>query len=327
MILNGGAVGPFLERFLVDEQGADHRGRGRIQQHRSKPACLDFERGVKGHQRPFVNGGKQRLRSRVDTFCLAVDHGGGADECHETCGVIGRAAGHLVALCIPRLYQICIGCVQHPFPGRCHGISGDFVDDAGGLGLSRRERLSFQQEWGRAHRAKLAHEACRAACAREDANHDLWQANLGLWIVGGEDPVAGQGDFKANAERRAWQNAGNRLAALEGLGVHAGAFDLAQGGMDFHDAGKNRGCRVIAAILFHFGKHVQVHPGGKAVLAGCQDDAFDGVICQCCVDQAIEFDKAFFAHDVHGLGLYVPRDCGDAVRAGLKREIGHFLSS
>ena len=68
------------------------------------------------------------------------------------------------------------------------------------------------------HRAKLAHEACRAACAREDADHDLWQANLGLRIVGGEDPVAGQRDFKANAERGAGQTQAIGLPPLFVLG-------------------------------------------------------------------------------------------------------------
>ena len=99
------------ERIIEEEEGFSSTG--------SKPACLDLERGVKGHQRPFVYG-EQHLRSRVDTFCLAVDHGGGADECHETCRVIGAPPAscspwHPKAL--PDLHH----CVQHPFPGRCHG--------------------------------------------------------------------------------------------------------------------------------------------------------------------------------------------------------------
>ncbi len=55
LVGDGGAVGTFLERLLVDEERADHRARGGVHQDIGEPARLDPERGVEGDECAFVD--------------------------------------------------------------------------------------------------------------------------------------------------------------------------------------------------------------------------------------------------------------------------------
>ncbi len=106
LVRHVGAVGPFFQCFLVDEQAADHRrGRG-VHQYIGEPTRLDFQGRVKGHQRPLIDRRQQCLGRRKRALGLAVDHGRSANKVHETSGVIGGTAGQFIALFIPWFHNL-----------------------------------------------------------------------------------------------------------------------------------------------------------------------------------------------------------------------------
>ncbi len=259
---------------------------------------------------------------------LAVDHGRRPDERHETRRVIGRAAGHLVALVIPGLDDH--GVAQNPFTRFLDQLIGGhhLIDHAGGLGLFRVVQLAFKQERRGRHRAQLAHKTCCAARTGENPNHDLGQADFGRGVVGGKDAVTSQRNFKANAKRRARQSGGNRLATLVGLGVHARALDLSQDGMHPHHPVKEPLGGIVARVIAHLGDDVEVHTSREGPLFARGDDhALDGLIRQGLVNQRLKVKKPLAVHNIHRLANGVPCDDGHAVAVGFHREISHVLLS
>ncbi len=243
--------------------------------------------------------------------------------------MVGRAARHLVALLIPGLDDVGVGCRQHPLlRARQKRVARhDLVDQSRGLGPGRIAQLALEQKRRRRHRAHLAHQPRRAAHAGEDADHDLGQADLGLRVVGREDAVAGQRNLVADAKGGAGQGGGDGLAAFQRLRVHAGTFDLAQDGVLFHQPVEEAAGRVAAGLVLHPCDDVEVHAAGKAVLARGDDHALHGIVGQRLVDQPVEFVVAFQAHHVHRLRWHVPGDGGDAIGIHVIGEIGHLLSS
>ncbi len=228
-----------------------------------------------------------------------MHHGRGAHEGHEACGVIGCASGHFIAFGIPGFDDVGVSGVQHPFPGGSDRIGDHFVNETRGLGLFRVRQLALQQERRRRHGAHLAHQARGAACAGEDADHDFRQADLGLGVVGGKDPVAGQRDFETDPQRGTRQRSGNRLAALVGLGVHPGAFDLAQDAVAFHGEVEQAFGRVVTGFLADRAKHVQIHPGGEIGLARGDHGTLDGVVAEDLVKEALDRGKCVARQHVH----------------------------
>jgi hypothetical protein len=321
LIRDGGPVRALFQRFLVDEERPDHRGRGGVHQDRGEVPRLDPKRGVEGHERAFVDGGQQRLGRRVDAHGLAKDHGGGTDKGLKARRVVGRAAGHLVALLVPGLDEIGVGGREHPFARAVQQVfrRDDLVDQAGGLGLFGRDELAFQKEGGRRHRAQLADEAGGAARAGEDADHDLREADLGLRVVGGDDAVAGKRQFQPDAERGAGQGRDDGLGPFQGLRVHARAFDLAQHLVHLHHAVEDR----LRAAGAHPGDDVQVHAAGKVLLAGGEHDPLDGRVGEGLVDEGGEEGEGLGRHHVHGFLRHVPGDRGDALGIGGQGEVGH----
>jgi hypothetical protein len=251
-----------------------------------------------------------------------MHHGRSADEGRETGGRIGRATGHLVALGVPGFHQIGLGGRQHPVLSALEQVLGgdNLVDQARALGVPGRGELAFQKEGGRHHRAQLARQPRGAARAGEDADHDLGQADLGLRVVGGDDAVTGEREFQPDPQRGSRQGRDDGLAAFQGLRVHPGAFDLAQDMVHLHHAVKDR----LRAARPHLGDDVQVHAASEILLAAGDDDALDGSIRQRRVDQAVQRGEGLGRHDVHGFGLNVPDDAGDAVCIGGHGEIGHL---
>ena len=317
------AVGAFFQRFFVDEKRADHgAGRG-VHQHRGELPRLDLQRGVKGHQRAFIDRRKQRLGGRIDALRLAIDHGGGPHEGHEARRVIGRAAGHFIALGIPRLDQIGLFGGQNPFLGaRQQRLGGDdLVDDARRFGLLRVAELAFQQEGRGHHGAEFAHKAGGAARAGEDADHDFRQADLGLGIIGGDDAVAGQRQFKADAKGGAGQRGHDGLATFEGFRVHARALDLAQHGMHLHHAIKDR----LHPPGPHLRDDVEIHPAREILLGRRDDHTLHGSVRKGGVNMAVEQGKPLQRHDIHAFRGHIPGDGGDAICINGIGEIGHFV--
>ena len=258
---------------------------------------------------------------------LTVDHGGGAHKGHEACRMIRRATGHLVALFIPWLHNARLR--QNP------GLRGiqqlvcrhTFVDHAHHLGFLGIVQLAFQQQRRGRHRAHLARQTRGAARTREDADHDLRQADLGLWIVGCKDAVTAKRDFQANAKRRAGQGGRNRLATLISLLIHACALNLAHDAVRVHQPVKKPLGRIIARQFFHLGDDIEVHTARKrAGLARRDDDTFDRIIGQRIIDQAFQYGPALHGHDVHRLAHGVPGDHCDAIGAFFHREISHCIS-
>ena len=168
-----GTVCALFQLFLVYEQGPDHRAGTGVHQNMGEPTGLNLERGVKGDHRAFVDCREQRLGRRIDAFGVAVYHRRSTDKGHETCRVIGRATGHLVALGVPGLHDVLVGRRQNPSAGVGHGISADLIDHTQHLGLLGGVQLAFQQQRCRRHRAHLAHQTGGAACTGEDADHDF----------------------------------------------------------------------------------------------------------------------------------------------------------
>ncbi len=240
--------------------------------------------------------------------------------------MIGRASGHLVAPLVPRLYKVGVGSRKHPFLGLFNKLVGrdNIVDQARRFGCLGVGQLAFQQVGGGGHCAQHAGQARGATGAREYADLDLGQADLGLGIVGDDDPVACQRQFETDAEPGARQGGADRLAALQRLRVHARALDLAQQAVDLHQPVEKTLCGVVTGALLHLGDHVQVHSAGEAVgLARCDHDPLDGVIGQRAVDQRFEIGKALLAHDVHRFALGVPGDGCHALCVEVIAEIGH----
>ena len=312
---------PFFQCFLVDEQRPDHRPGGRVQQHAGEPARLDPQGSVERDKRAFIDSRQQRLGRRINTHRLAQHHGTRPDEGHEPRRLIGGAARHLVALGIPGFHQIGIGCGQDPLLGPCQQrLGGDnLVNQAGGLCRLRVAQLAFQQEGGGSQRPHLAHQPCRAARAGENADHDLGQADLCLWIVGGNDAVAGQRQFQTNAKGGSRQGRDNRLAALQGLGIHPGAFDPAQDAVNARDAVED----ALRAVLLHPRDDVQVHAPGKVLFRRSQDDAFYRRIGQRLAHQRIQQGEAFGGHHVHRFARHVPGQGGHAIGIGCQGKIRH----
>jgi hypothetical protein len=220
LIGNIRAVRTLLQRLLVEEERPDHGRRRRVHQDGGEPARLDPERGVEIDKRAFVDGREQRLGRRVDALGLAVDHRRGADEGHEARRMIRRAAGHLVALLVPRLDDVRVTGRQHPFPGARQQLPGghDLIDQQRGLRLPGVQHLAFQKHRGRLHCADHAGIADRAAAAGEDADEDLRQADLGLGIVGHEAAVTGERDLGADARTGAGMAQATGLPPLLVLG-------------------------------------------------------------------------------------------------------------
>ena len=297
-----------------------------VHQHVDEPARLDLEGGVEGDKRAFIDGREQRLGSGEGALGLAVHHGGRAHEGGETGRIIGRAAGHLVAFGIPWLDDVGILGLQHPGAGGGDGIIDHLVDDARGFRLGGVQQLAFQKVGRGPHGPQLAHKTRGAACAGEDADHDFGQADLGLGVIGGKDAMGGQRQFKADAHGGAGQGGGDGFAALQRLGVHARAFDFAQGGVHLHDTLEQAARGFVACVVAHFGQHVQVHAAGEVFLARSDHDAFDGGIGQRVVNEAVQMDQRLGVQHVHGFAGTIPGDGGDAFGIFLHGEIGHVLS-
>ena len=317
-------VRTLLQRLFVDEQGTDHRGGGGVHQQRGEVPRLDLDRGVKGHKRALIDRAQQFLRSRIDPHGLARHHGIGADKGHEPGRMIGRAAGHFIALVIPRLHEVCILGRQHPVLGAGQEVfwGDDLINQPGHFGGFGIRQFAFQQEGGRHHRAQLARQARGAATAGEDADKDFWQANLGAWIVGGNDAVAGKGKFQPDAQRRAGQGCDNRLATLLGLRVHPRKFDLAQHVVHAHDAIKDR----LSTARPHGSDHLKVHPAREIFLGAGDDDALGRRVGQGPVHHARQVHKRLGRHHVHRLVLDVPGQGHDAIGVHRIGEIGHHWS-
>ncbi len=205
------------------------------------------------------------------------------------------------------------------------GIVHHLVDQLT-LGLVGADHLAFEQVGRRAHRAQLAHEPRGAARAGEDADHDLRQADPGLGIVGAEDAVRGQRQFQPDAGGGSGQGGRDRLAALLGLGVHAGQLDLPQEAVHLHDPLEETLGRFVASIRLHLGKQIEVHAAGEAVrLAGGDHDALHRLIRQRVVDGRLQFAQPVEPHHVHRLVRNVPGDDGDAIVAFGQCEFAHVF--
>ena len=293
LIRHRGARRPLFQRFLVDEQAADHRGGRRVHQHMGKPPRLDLQRHVKRHQRAFVHRRQQCLGGGIDPLGLAVDHRRGPDKHHVARRVIGGTTRHLVILAVPRLDQISGLGGQNPlFRPRQQLFGGDhLINDPGGFHLVRAVGLAFQQPGRSPQRPEFAHQPCGATGTGENPHHDLRQPDPGTRRVGGDDAVAGQRQFQPDPQRGAGQRRHDRFGPQQGLGINPGALDLAQDGVHRHHAVKQPARRVIAGICLHPGDDVQIHPPGKILFAGGDDDAFDRRIGQCRINQPGQFGQ------------------------------------
>ena len=261
LIGNRWTVRAFLQGLFVDEEASDH-GRGAwVHKHMGEPACLDLDCSVKGHQSAFVDRRQHRFGRRVNTLRVAIDHGVCTDKGHETRWVIRCAAWHFIAFFIPRFDDFGLG--QNPSLCIGHRILGDLINQSCRFGFLRIRELTLQQERRSRHRAQLAGQTGGAAHAREDANHDFRQANLGLWIVRRKNAVTGQRDLKANAQCSARQHTGNRLSAFVGLWIHTRALDFAQDAVGLHQTIHQALLRRAAGHFFHLRDDVQVHTAGK----------------------------------------------------------------
>ena len=321
LIGDSGAVRAFFQRLFVDEEAADHRRRRGVHQHRGELARLDLKRGVKGHQRAFVDGGKQGAGGGIDAHGFAQHHRRGAHKGHKACGVIGRAAGHFIALGVPWFHQLGVGGGQNPGLGAGKQVFGghDFVDQASGAGGFWIRELAFQQIGRSHHRAQFARKPGGAACARKDADHDFGQADFGAGVIGGDDAVAGQWQFEPDAKRCARQGRDNRLAALKGLLVHPRAFNLAQHAVHPHHAVENR----LGPACAHLGDDVQIHAAGEILFRRGDDDAAGLWVGQGAINHLRQLQKAGGRHHIHRLGHNIPSQGDNAVGVHGIGEIGH----
>jgi hypothetical protein len=147
LVRHGGAVRALFERLLVDEERPDHGGGGGVHQDMGEPAGLNAEGCVEIDKRAFVDSRQQRLGGGVDALGLAVDHGGCAHEGHEARRMVGRAAGHLVALLVPGFHDISVGGRQDPFLGAGQEVLGghDLIHELRALRLLRVQHPALQQ--------------------------------------------------------------------------------------------------------------------------------------------------------------------------------------
>ena len=137
--------------------------------------------------------------------------------------------------------------------------------------------------------------------------------------------MAGERDFKTDAQGCARQGGRNWLATFVGLGVHASAFDFAQHTVRGHQPVHQTLRWVVAGAFFHLCDDVEVHTAREgAFLARCDDNAFDRVICEGLVDERIKVEEPLLVHHVHGLALSVPCDDGNAISVCGHYEICHF---
>jgi hypothetical protein len=90
-------------------------------------------------------------------------------------------------------------------------------------------------------------------------------------------PGAGAGD-----------GAGDGLAALVGLGVHARALELAQDAVAIHGEVEQPLGGIVAGLGADGGERVQVHATGEGVLAGGQHDPLDRVVGERLIDQRLD---------------------------------------
>ncbi len=202
---------------------ADHRAGRRVHQHVGEPARLDLEGGVEGHQRAFVDRRQQRLGGGVDALGLAVDHGGGADEGHEARRVIGRAAGHLVALGVPRFDDVGVLRGQHPFLGlssSCDRSTTSSIRPAA-LAVAGSDSLPSSRNGAAAIAPSLRTSRVVPPAPGKMPTMISGRPILALGLSAAKMRWQASGISKPDAQRGAGQGGGDRLAALQGLGVHA----------------------------------------------------------------------------------------------------------
>ena len=215
---------PGVDRLEVEEERLDHVLRVLVDDQLRQVARLDPRGGVEVDLRALDRGGQDRPLGGVDRALglLAQQRRERRQERREL-GVARRAAGHPVAVGVPRvLRRVGVG-LDPRLRGRDQLLAGrdQLVDQALLLGRRRLEAGALEQD---VHQRRLdaehPHDAGDAAAAGQQAERRLGQADLDLGVVDDHAVVAGEGDLVAAAERgavdRGHDRAGGRSRAGAG---------------------------------------------------------------------------------------------------------------
>ena len=261
-----------VDRLQVEEERLDHVLGVLPDDELGQVARLDACRGLQVDLRTLDRGGQDGARCRVvgALGLLAQVRRERRQERREL-GVARRAARHLVARPVPRLYGglLVVAVLQHP----CLGGRDEVVDALDELvdqtPLLRRLRLEPGAGEQHVHQAVVEPEhpddARDTAPAGEQAEADLGQAELGARVVVRDPVVAGQRDLQTATERGAVDRRADRLAErLQPPKVRLDAFDVRE------DLGG-----VVGAGLDHA---LEVAAGEERLLRTGDDHADDVVL-------------------------------------------------
>ncbi len=323
--------GPFrppraLVQFLHrDEQRADHRRRFGRAHDLGEVARLDAQRRIHWHLQALEHARQDRARGRIVVRRLLAIKRVRGRPCHHAHLRPDRAAGQLEAVDVPRLLRLRRG--LDPGLRSADQVRGrdDVVDELHGLGAVEPDLVALEQELERVGRAHHARDALRAACAGEEPDLDLGQAEARLRIVGRDAVMAGKRQLEAAAHRGAVERRDPRLAA--GFELAVGQRETARE-IEHHRVGgflalglENR--HVVVTLLF---QHREVGAAAERILARGDDRALDGGVPRDLVDQRVELLHDRGVDHVHRLAGHVPGDQRNAVGIDVELEIGHFVS-
>ena len=225
-----------LDGVQVEEEGVDHGAGVGAGHEPGQMAALDAQRGGHIHLQAFDHAGHDRLGRGVEAARLLLDH---RRRDHQHLGhrrARRQAAGHLVALGLPRVLGARVGGNpgQRPGPHLGGGLVGgrdQVVHQAQALGFLGREGLALHQVGLRPHQPEVARHLGHAAGARKQAERDLGQAELDLAVVDRDAVMADQRHLPAAAQGRAVEATHHRLAQrFEGPEVFLHAFDFGEDG-------------------------------------------------------------------------------------------------
>jgi hypothetical protein len=290
---------------------------GRIKQ-LGEVAAFNTQRGVHGDLQAFIDAGQDVALGRIIAVGLFKQHRGCAAEDLHAGGMVRAAAGDFELVLIPGLLAAHRVGFDQLFGFR-DDLRGrrDLVDDALRLGRIGVQLLALKHDRSRVHHADQARQALRAAAARQDADEGFGQAQLGAGVIGHHAVVAGQGDFKAAAQRQAVDGRRHRLAA---------GFQIAQRLVEAVGDVEERLLGFLFRLAFQrahaAAQLAEVRAGAEGFLARGDHRALDGVVIGDLLNEIAHLLHDRIGEDIHRHAGAVEGDEGDAVGVDLEFEVG-----
>ena len=194
------------------------------------------------------------------------------------------------------------------------------VDEAHVLGHERTDLLALEQHLQGVAGLHQAGDALGPACAGEQPDLDLGQADAGLRVVGQHPVVTGERELEGAAEADAVHRRREGLAAglelAEDQGELARFLEEVAHGLLLALLGFQLLVSLTEAL-----EHGQVGAAGKVVLARGDDAALHGRIGHHGVDDLMQVAHHLFGEDVHRAARHVPGCEGDPVGIDVVAEI------